>query len=69
MSSYYSEEMLEATSHEAEAALARTVDWMARQSLNNMLHVNPDAAAVYGGSEKLLAKLRAGYVHSLAEAN
>lgn len=69
MSSYYTEEMLEATSVEAEAALERTVDWMARQSLKNMLHVNPNAAEVYGGNDKLLAKLRAGYVQSLAIAS
>lgn len=69
MSSYYSKEMLDATSHEADEALERTVDWMARQSLRNMLHVNPDAARGYGGREKLLAKLRQGYVQSLAVAN
>ncbi len=59
MSSYYSEEMLEETSREAEAALTRTVDWMARQTMKNMLHVDPAVAVAYGGDAGLLAKLKA----------
>lgn len=68
MSSFYSKEMIEETSREAAEALTRTADWMAKQTMQNMLRVNPDAAAAHGGQEQLLGKLRSSYQNSLALA-
>lgn len=68
MSSFYSKEMIEETSREAAEALTRTADWMAKQTMQNMLRVNPDAAAAHGGQEQLLGKLRSSYQNSLTLA-
>lgn len=68
MSSFYSTEMIEETSRESARALARTADWMARQTMKNMLHVNPDAATAHGGEEELLGKLTRSYESSLSLA-
>lgn len=68
MSSYYSEEMLVETSLEAEAALDRAAERMARRTMRNMLHVDPDAAAPYGGQEQLFERLKDSYTESLGVA-
>lgn len=68
MSSFYPTEMIEETSRAATEALARTADWMAKQTMQNMLRVDPDAAEVYGGRDQLLGKLRSSYQSSLALA-
>ena len=68
MSSYYSEEMLVETSREAAAAFDRAVGRMARQTMRNMLHVDPTAADPYGGQEGLLERLKHSYQESLSSA-
>lgn len=65
MPAYYPGEMLDAMEREAVAARARTADWMARQTMINMLHLDPDAADGHGGKPSLLGKLRRGYDKSL----
>lgn len=65
MSSFYSTEMLEETSREAEEALTRTAVWMAKQTMQNMLRVNPNAATPHGGEDQLLGKLKQNYENSL----
>lgn len=65
MPAYYSGEMLDAMDREAVAARERTADWMARKTMNNMLHLDPGAADHHGGKPSLLGKLRRGYEQSL----
>ncbi|MFG6082213.1 hypothetical protein ACEUZ9_002857 [Paracoccus litorisediminis] len=68
MSSYYTEEMLVEMSLEADAALLRVAERLARRTIKNMLHIKPDAAAPYGGREQLFARLKASYTTSLSSA-
>lgn len=68
MSSFYSKEMIEETSREAAEALTRTAEWMAKQTMQNMLRVDPHAAEVHGGQDQLLGKLRSSYQSSLTLA-
>lgn len=65
MPSYYSPEMLAEAARAAEEARPRVAEWMARLSLNNMLHLDPEAATPFGGSDQLLERLKASYQRSL----
>lgn len=65
MPSYYSPEMLVEATRAAEEARPRVAEWMARLSLNNMLHLDPEAAIPFGGPEQLLERLKASYQRSL----
>jgi 3-mercaptopyruvate sulfurtransferase SseA len=69
MSSFYSTEMLEETSRVAAKARKSTADWMAQQTVKNMLHVDPRAADQYGGKAQLLRRLKASYENSLSLAS
>ncbi len=61
MPSYYPGEMMAAAAIEAEAALQRAAARMARQTLGNMLHLDPTAADPFGGKERLRRRLEASY--------
>lgn len=69
MPSYCSVDMLEEMSREADEALTRMADWMARLTMRNMLRVDPKAAQAYGGNLGLLRALRQSYRRSLKVAD
>lgn len=66
MPSYYPVDMMAAAAIEAEAALQRVAARMARQTLSNMLHLDPAAAHPFGGEERLRQRLEASYRESLS---
>ncbi|MFG6082175.1 hypothetical protein ACEUZ9_002818 [Paracoccus litorisediminis] len=66
MPNYCTEELLDEMSREADLALERAAERMARRTVRNMLHMNGDAAAAHGGKEQLLLRLKASYARSLS---
>lgn len=63
--SYASPDMCVAEQQQAEAALERVSVRMARQTMRNMLHLDPRAADGFGGQQQLQAQLESAYRRSL----
>lgn len=68
MTAYHSQDLLAAMDAQADAALARTAERMAYQTLRNMLHLDPHAAVPYGGRTALYDKLIASTTESLTRS-